>query len=148
MTVKIVTKNKKAFFNYHIEERFEAGMVLQGSEVKALREGKANLVDAYAQIKNGEIYLHKANISQYSPAANNNHLPTRTRKLLLQAREIGELAHKLQAQGYTLIPLALYFKNGYAKCELGLCKGKKQHDKRKNMKKRQSDREISRALKR
>ena len=145
--MKIICKNKEAFFNFFVEERFEAGIVLTDTEVKSLRVGKANLVDAYARIKNGEIFLLKANISPYPPAAANNHNPTRERKLLLKQREIHELTHKLEAQGCTLIPLTLYFKGNLCKVELGLCKGKKKHDKRSEMKKRDTNREISRALK-
>src|SRR3989338_737373 len=140
-------KNKKAFFNYHVEERMEAGIVLTGSEVKSLREGKANLVDSYATVKNGEVWLLKVNISPYPPAAANNHLPTRSRKLLLHAEQIEKINSKLEQEGLTLVPLALYFKQGRAKVELGLCRGKKKYDKRETLKKRETDRAIRRVLK-
>ena len=146
--MKIITKNKKAFHNFHIEDKFEAGIALQGSEVKSLREGKANLVDAYARFDKGELWLMKAHISPYAPAFDNNHEPTRKRKLLLHRHELEKLTHKLESAGYTLIPLALYFKNGKCKVELGLGKGKKSHDKRSDMKKRDTNREIARAMKR
>ena len=146
MGVKIIAKNKKALFNYHIEERFEAGMVLTGSEVKSLREGKANLVDAYATLKGNEALLLKAHISPYPPAAGLNHDPTRPRKLLLHRAELLKLSGQLATGGATLIPLMLYFKDGRAKVELGLARGKKKHDKRADMKKRDATREMSRAL--
>lgn len=145
--MKLICKNKEALFNFFVEERFEAGIVLVGTEVKSLRAGKANLVDAYARIKNNEIYLLKANISAYPPAAANNHNPTRERKLLLHQKEVAQLTHKMEAKGYTLIPLSLYFKGNLCKVELGLCKGKKKHDKRSEMKKRDTGREIARAIK-
>lgn len=146
--MKIICKNKEALFNFFVEERFEAGIMLVGTEVKSLRAGKANLVDSYARLKGGELFLLKANISPYPPAADGNHNPTRERKLLLHERELNELKHKLEAKGLTLIPLSLYFKGNLCKVELGLCKGKKKHDKRSEMKKRDVNREISRAIKR
>ncbi|MBI4126946.1 MAG: SsrA-binding protein SmpB [Deltaproteobacteria bacterium] len=146
MGIKIITKNKKALFNYHVVERFEAGVMLTGSEVKSVRDGKINLVDAYATIRNGEVFLHKANISPYPPAAGLNHEPTRVRKLLLHRHEIEQLTGALTQKGFTLIPLSVYFKEGKAKVELGLAHGKKQHDKRADMKKREANRTIERAL--
>ena len=145
--MKLICKNKEALFNFFVEDRYEAGIILVGTEVKSLRAGKANLVDAYARIKNNEIFLLKANIAAYGPAAANNHNPTRERKLLLHAKEVQQLTHKLEAKGYTLIPLSIYFKGNLCKVELGLCKGKRKHDKRSEMKKRDTGREIARAIK-
>jgi SsrA-binding protein len=146
--IKIIAKNRKAFFDYAIEEKLEAGLCLQGSEVKSLRDGKANLMDAFAIIKGGEIFLLHAHISPYGPSAQFNHAPTRTRKLLLHKTEISKLEQKLSQKGFTLIPLLIYFKKGRAKVELGLGKGKKHFDKRESIKKRESDRSISRAMRR
>jgi SsrA-binding protein len=146
--VKIITQNKKARFEYHVEDKIEAGMVLVGSEVKSLRDNRASLVDSYAVINQGECFLHKAHIAIYEPSAQFNHEPTRTRKLLMHKSEIGKLTTKLKERGFTLIPLRLYFKKGKAKVELGLCKGKKQYDKRAAIKKREAKREVSRALRR
>lgn len=137
---KLITRNRQAFRNYLIEDRFEAGMVLTGSEVKSLREGKVNLGDSYAEIREGEIFLLKCHISPYSNASYNNHEPMRERKLLMNKREIMRLGIKLNERGFTLVPLTLYFKNGYAKVELGLGKGKKLHDKRNAVR----DRDIKR----
>ena len=146
MGVKIITQNKKAHFNFHILEKIEAGIVLAGSEVKSLRDGKINLVDAYAALRNREVFLHKAHISPYPPAAGLNHDPTRTRKLLLHKTQILKLSDELNQKGSTLIPLSVYFKEGRAKVELGLARGKKKHDKRADMKKRESQRDIARAM--
>jgi SsrA-binding protein len=145
--IKVVTQNKKARHEYFVDSSIEAGIVLVGSEVKSLRDGRANLSDAYAIIDDrGECYLLNAHISHYPPAAMLNHEPKRTRKLLLHAEEIAKLMNKLNEKGYTIIPLKLYFKRGRAKVELGLCKGKRKYDKRAAIKKRESDREVSRAL--
>lgn len=146
--IKIVTQNKKARHEYFVESSFEAGIVLVGSEVKSLRDGRANLSDSYAIIKDGECFLLNAHISTYPPATFLNHEPKRTRKLLLHAAEIAKLANKLNEKGFTLVPLKFYFKKGRAKVELGLCKGKRKYDKRAAIKKRESDREVSRALRR
>lgn len=147
--IKVVAQNKKARHEYFVESSLEAGMILTGSEVKSLRDGRANLSDAYAIIDDkGECYLLNAHISHYPPAAALNHEPKRTRKLLLHAEEIIRLTNKLNEKGYTIVPLKLYFKRGRAKVELGLCKGKRKYDKRAAIKKRESDREVSRALKR
>lgn len=146
--MKVVVQNRKATFNYHLLEKFEAGMVLQGSEVKSLRDGRANLGDAYAVIKNGGIFLLNCHISPYPPAARQNHEPLRTRKLLLHQREIEKLTGKLQEKGLTLIPTKIYFnKEGRAKIELALAQGKKLFDKREDLKKAESRRAISRAMK-
>lgn len=143
---KLVAKNKKARFNYELGDRFEAGLVLQGTEVKSLRLGKANLTDAYARLKDGEAWLISCHISAYPFAYYDNHEPERPRKLLLHKRELKKLAGKVQEQGWSLIPLAIYFKRGKAKVELALAKGKKIHDKRQTIKKREQDREMQRAL--
>lgn len=146
--MKVVAENRKASFNYHLLERFEAGVVLQGSEVKSLRGGRANLGDAYAIIKNGEAYLLNCHISPYPPAAGQNHEPLRTRKLLLRLGQIEKLMGKLQERGLTLVPTKIYFNAaGRAKIELALAKGKKLFDKRESIKKKESRRTISRALK-
>ena len=148
MGVKVVCRNKKAYHDYAIEAKFEAGMVLSGPEVKSLRAGKANLKDGYVQIDdNGEAILHNVHISQYSHATHNPNDPLRVRKLLLHKRELRKLTGKLQEKGLALIPLSIYFnKRGKAKVELGLGRGKKLYDKRVTLKKKQSDREVERAL--
>jgi SsrA-binding protein len=145
--IKIIARNKKARFNYELGDRFEAGMVLTGTEVKSLRMGKASLNEAYARITDGEAWLVGCQIQPYPFAYYNNHEPTRPRKLLLHKRELKRLTGKLAEQGYSLIPTALYFKRGKAKVELALAKGKKLHDKRAAIKKREQDREMARALK-
>ena len=147
-SLKIVCRNKRARFDYELDARFEAGMVLTGTEVKSLRMGKANLTDSYAKLKNGEVWLHKAHISPYPYAHFDNHEPERTRKLLLSKKEIGKLFIQTKERGYSLIPLAIYFKNGWAKVELALAKGKKAHDKRQSMKQRDAEREMARAIRR
>ncbi|MDD2901166.1 MAG: SsrA-binding protein SmpB [Syntrophales bacterium] len=146
--LKIICRNRKAYFDYHIDAFYEAGMVLQGTEVKALREGRANINDAYARFRNGEIFLYNAHISHYSHAAEDSHAPERPRKLLLHRWEMRRLLGKLQERGYTLIPLRLYFRNEHAKVELGLAKGKKKVDKRESIRRREEQREIERARKR
>lgn len=144
---KLVSVNRRARHDYFIEETYEAGLVLQGSEVKALREGKANLKDSYARILKGETFLLNLHISPY-PAANRfNHEPTRTRKLLLHKREIRRLTGKVKERGLTLIPLRLYFRDGRAKVELGLARGKKLYDKRESLRRREARREMERSLK-
>ena len=146
--IKIIKKNKKAFFNYEIIERFEAGIVLVGTEVKSLREGNVNLDEAYGRIKNGEIWLIGAHISEYGKRGYTNHEPKRKRKLLLHKSEIRKLETKVKERGFTLVPLSIYFKGGLVKVEMGLCKGKKLFDKRDSMKKRDARKEIERALSR
>ena len=150
MGVKIVCRNKKAYHDYAIETKYEAGMVLSGPEVKSLRAGKANLKDGYVQIDdNGEAVLHNVHISQYSHATHNPNDPLRVRKLLLHKRELRKLIGKLQEKGLALIPLSIYFnEKGKAKVELGLARGKKLYDKRATLKKKQSDREVERVLRR
>ena len=143
-----VAVNRRARFDYHIDEAVEAGIVLTGSEVKALRAGKANLKDSYGRIEGDEVWLWNAHISPYSPASQFGHEPTRTRKLLLHRQQIERLAGKVKERGFTLIPLRLYFKNGRAKIELGLARGKKQYDKRSTIREREVKREMDRAIRR
>ena len=145
--IKIVCQNKKARHNYTIEDTFEAGMVLRGTEVKSLRNGKANLVDSYATINGEEAWLNHFHIDPYTPATQFNHHPMRKRKLLLHKKEINKLFGKTQEKGCTLVPLKVYFKNGKAKVDLGIAKAKKLYDKRATLKKQESDREIDRAMK-
>jgi SsrA-binding protein len=142
--IKLVAKNKKAYFNYHVLEQVEAGLVLTGSEVKSLREGRLQLLDAYATVERGEVFLVHAHIGEYKNGAYANHAPTRTRKLLLHRREIDRLANKVEERGFTLIPLEVYFKDGRAKVKIGLCKGKAAYDKREAIKERDARRERSR----
>jgi len=141
-----IAVNRRARHEYHIDETFEAGLALMGSEVKALRAGKANLMDSFGRVEKGEVWLWNAHISPYDPASQFGHEPTRTRKLLLHRAEIARLHGKVKEKGLTLIPLRLYFKNGRAKVELGLARGKKQHDKRDAIREREVKREIDRAL--
>ncbi|MBI4208896.1 MAG: SsrA-binding protein SmpB [Deltaproteobacteria bacterium] len=140
--------NRKAWHDYHIEETVEAGIVLEGSEVKSLRAGRSQLKDGFARVHGGEIYLHNIHISPYAPAGGGGHDPNRTRKLLLHRREIERLDGKQRRQGYTLIPLRLYFnRQGFAKIEIGLAKGKAEHDKRDTLRRREANREMARAIK-
>jgi SsrA-binding protein len=141
-----IAKNRRARHDYSILDTCEAGLVLTGSEVKSLRDGKANLSDAYGIVRNGEIFLLNLHISPYERASYNNHEPTRTRKLLLHKREIRRLIGAVERQGLTLIPLELYFKRGVAKVAMALGKGKKLHDKRDAEKQRDADREIARTV--
>jgi SsrA-binding protein len=145
--IKIVCQNKKARHDYHIIEVIEAGMVLVGTEVKSLREGRANLKDSYARIRNGELYLVQAHISPYSHAHYDNHDPERVRKLLVHKRELKRLTGKTQEKGLTLVPLKIYFKEGKAKVELALASGKKSYDKRETLKRKDQKREMERAIK-
>ncbi|MEJ2071173.1 MAG: SsrA-binding protein SmpB [Syntrophobacterales bacterium] len=146
--IKLVCRNRKAYFEYHIDDLYEAGLVLKGTEVKSLRLGKANIEDSFARFRDGEVFLLNAHISPYPHAAGQNHDPTRPRKLLLHRREMKRLLGKLTERGYTLIPLKLYFKNEHAKIELGLAKGKKKFDKRETIRRREEQRELERARKR
>jgi len=145
--MKIVAQNRKAFHDYFIEETLEAGMVLTGTEVKSLRDAKANLMDSYVLIKDNEVFLFNCHISPYTHGNIQNHDPVRTRKLLLHKKELVKLQAKAAQKGYSVIPLKLYFKNGRAKAEIGLAKGKKQYEKRETIKKKEADREIQRAMK-
>ncbi len=143
----IVTTNRKAFHDYQIQEKYEAGISLLGTEVKSLREGRANLKDSYAIIKEGEALLLNCHISPYSHGNLQNHDPLRTRKLLLHRKEIDKLLGKTSQQGLTLVPLRIYFRNGKAKVELGLAKGKRQYEKRESIKEKEAKREIERHMK-
>jgi SsrA-binding protein len=147
MGEKLICNNKKVFHNYFIEEKFEAGMVLKGTEVKSLRQGKANLNDSFALVKNGEAFLNNLHISPYDFGNRVNHDPDRMRKLLLHKKEIAKLHGKVREQGYSLVPLRLYFKNGLVKVEMGLAKGKKLYDKREDMKKKEMGRDMAQAMK-
>jgi SsrA-binding protein len=144
---QIVCVNRQARHNYFIDEIYEAGLVLVGSEVKSLRDGKANLVDSYARIQKGEAYLVNTHISPYPGANQFNHEPARTRKLLLHEREIERLTGKTKERGLTLVPLKIYFKNGRAKVELGLARGKKLYDKRETLRRKVAQREVERSIK-
>ncbi len=139
---KMIARNRRARFEYLILDTFEAGLVLTGTEVKSLRTGEASIQDAYARIDRGEVWLLKMFIPEYSERGYANHEPRRKRKLLLHKREIRKLVGKLAERGLTLVPTCVYFRNGYAKVELGLGKGKKIHDKRESMKKKSSEREL------
>ena len=142
--LKIICNNRKAKFNYFFNEFFEAGIALKGSEVKSLRDGKANISEAYAIDEQGEIFLLNSHIPSYKESSYNNHDPKRNRKLLLNKREINKLIGKINREGYTLIPTKLYFKKGKAKIEIAVAKGKRQYDKRQVKKKRDWDKERAR----
>ena len=144
---KVVATNREAYHNYHILETHECGVVLTGTEVKSAREGRCNLKDSYAQMRDGEAWLLNAHISPYSHGHRDNHMPTRTRKLLLHKSEIIKLASKTQEKGLTLVATRMYLKNGRLKVELGVAKGKKLHDKRETIKRRDADREARAAMK-
>ncbi len=144
----VIATNRKAYHEYFIEETYEAGISLLGTEVKSLRASKVNLKDSYAIIKNNEVFLLNCHISPYSHGNIQNHDPLRTRKLLLHRKEIDKLWGKICQKGFTLIPLKIYFKKGKAKIELGLAKGKRQYDKREAIKKREAKREIQRHMRR
>ncbi|ABB14089.1 MULTISPECIES: SsrA-binding protein SmpB [Carboxydothermus] len=143
---KIIAENRKAYHDYHILEKYEAGIALKGTEVKSIRLGRVNLRDSFARIENGELWLYNMHISPYEQGNRFNHEPKRPRKLLMHKREIMRLFGKTREKGLTLVPLKLYFKGNYAKIELGLAKGKKIYDKREEMAKRDAAREIEKAL--
>lgn len=147
MGEKLICNNKKAFHDYFIEERFEAGMVLQGTEVKSLRAGKASLNESFMLVREGEAFLHNLTISQYEFGNRQNHQPDRNRKLLLHKKEIERIHARIREQGYAALPLRLYFKDGLVKVEIGLGKGKKLYDKREDLKKKDTQREMSQAMK-
>ena len=146
--IKIVTENRKARYNYHIEEQIEAGMVLLGTEVKSLRSGRANLKDAYGRMKNGEMFIYQMHISPYPFAYYDNHDPLRPRKLLLNKSELKRMNAKIREKGFSVIPLRVYFKNGKAKITIALARGKRKYDKRESIKNREMKREMDRAKKR
>lgn len=143
---KTVAQNKKAYHDYFIEETYEAGIVLQGTEIKSIRAGKVQLKDSYARIHNGEMFLYSVHISPYEQGNRYNHDPLRTRKLLLHKREIMKLLGETKEAGFALIPLKMYLKNGYAKVLIGLAKGKKKYDKREDLKQKEAKRDIERAF--
>ncbi|VAW35934.1 tmRNA-binding protein SmpB [hydrothermal vent metagenome] len=148
MPQKIVCQNRKAFHDYFIVEKFETGIVLKGSEVKSLRAGRANIKESYARIMKGELFLIGAHINPYAQVDQASKPdPLRTRKLLVHKRELRKFIGKIKEEGYTLVPLKMYFRRGKAKVEIGLAKGKKLHDKRESIKRKDSDREMARALK-
>jgi SsrA-binding protein len=142
-----VATNRQARFRYHLLEKWEAGLVLEGSEVKSLRDGKANLKDSYAVVRDGEVWLHNLHIAPYGPAAREGHDPERPRKLLLHRREIERLIGKTQERGLTLVPTRIYFSGPRAKIELALARGKEQRDKREAIRERDQRREMERELK-
>jgi SsrA-binding protein len=144
--VKIIASNRKARYEYEIIDTFEAGMVLLGTEVKALRDGKASLGDAYAEVRKSEIFLLNAHIGAYVQAGRANAPPLRTRKLLLHRREISRLEGRVNERGLTLVPLKLYFKDGRAKVEIALARGKRRYDKRQAIRQRENDRDLQRTL--
>lgn len=143
---KLIASNRKARHDYTILDSYEAGIALTGTEVKSLRMGRASLVDAFGDVSNGEIYLHNLHIAEYAQGTWNNHAPRRTRKLLLKKQEIIKLIGKVSEAGLALVPLSLYFSDGWAKVEIALARGKKSYDKRQDLAKRDADREISRAM--
>ena len=146
-TGKVLATNRKAYHDYHIEETHEAGVVLTGTEIKSVRAGSVNLRDSYAQVRNGEMWLMNVHIAPYEPASRQNADPYRDRKLLMHHKEIMRLFGRVQEKGLTLIPLRVYLKKNKAKIEIGLARGKKQYDKREAIAKRDSTREIERAVK-
>ena len=143
---KLVAQNRKARHDYHVEDTFEAGLVLVGTEVKSLRAGRVSLVDGFAEVENGEVFLHQVHIPTYTQGTWTNHEPRRVRKLLLNRHEIDKIETKIKERGFTLVPLSLYFKDGRAKVEIALAKGKKTWDKRQALRERQDDREKQQAV--
>lgn len=146
MGIKIIANNKKAYHEYFVEEVFEAGLALLGTEVKSLRMGQVSIKEAYCRIRNGEVFVDNMNISPYEQGNRENHDPLRQRKLLLHRDEIDKLAKKVDEKGLTLVPTKIYFSNSLAKLEIGVCRGKKLYDKRETLKSKQADREASRAI--
>ena len=147
MNIKLVAKNPNAYHNYNIEDNIEAGIVLYGTEIKSIRNGKINLKDSYANIKNGEVYIYNMHISPYEHGNIFNKDPLRNRKLLLNKREINKLIGLINQKGYTLVPISIYFKGNFVKVELGIGKGKKLYDKRQDIAKKDADRKINQAMK-
>ena len=143
---RLVASNRKAYHDYTIDDTFEAGIVLTGTEVKALRAGRASLIDGWASITDGEAWLEGVHIPEYTQGTWNNHAPRRKRKLLLHRMEIDKLAAKTREKGQTIVPLSLYFKDGRAKVEIGLARGKREYDKRQALRERQDKRESDRAI--
>ena len=145
---KVIARNRRAFHDYHIEDTYEAGLVLTGTEVKSLRAGRASLADGFAQITDGEVWLHNVHIPEYVQGTWTNHAPRRIRKLLLHRKEIDKLARETAEGGLTLVPLSLYFSDGKAKIELALARGRRTYDKRHALASRDAAREVERALRR
>ena len=145
--IKIVATNRKAGRDYHLEDRREAGLVLMGTEIKSIRAGRVNLADGYVQVRDGELWLINVHIAPYDPAGRYGHEPRRPRKLLLHRREIDRLISRVQERGYTIVPVRLYLKEGRAKVEIALARGKRKYDKRQAISKRDAQRDIERALK-
>jgi len=146
MGIKIIANNKKAYHEYFIDDTYEAGLVLQGTEVKSLRLGQVSLKEAYCRIRNGEVFVENMNISPYEQGNRENHDPLRVRKLLLHSEEIAKLIRKVEEKGLTLVPTKLYFKDRRAKLEIGVGRGKKLYDKRESLKQKQATREADRAM--
>lgn len=147
MGIKIIATNKKAYHDYFIEDVFEAGLVLTGTEVKSIRDGKVNLKESFCRIKDGEVFINNMNIAEYTHGNRENHEPTRMRKLLLHHTEIDKLIRLTEQKGLALVPTKIYFKNNYIKLEIGVGRGKKLHDKRETLKRKQADREVAKVLK-
>lgn len=145
-TGKVIAQNRRANHDYFIEETFEAGIVLQGTEIKSIRAGRVNIRDAFARVRNGEVFLYNMHVSPYEQGNRYNHDPTRTRKLLLNRREINKLSRETSQAGYAIVPLRIYIKNGFAKILIGLGRGKKQYDKREDLRRREAKRDIERAF--
>lgn len=145
--MEIIAKNRKAFYQYEVLEKIECGIVLTGTEVKSLRNKDVSINDSFAQLDNGEAFLYEMHIGEYKQGNRQNHEPKRKRKLLLHKREISKIAGKVQQKGYTLIPLSIYFKNGLAKLEIAIARGKSMFDKREDIKKRTVEREIRQVMK-
>lgn len=144
---KLIAQNKKARHDFSIEETFEAGIVLQGTEIKSVRNARVNLKDAYARVDRGEVFLHNMHISPYEQGNRFNHDPLRTRKLLLHKQQISRLIGETKEAGYSIVPLKMYIKDGYAKILIGVAKGKKKYDKREDLKRKEAKRDIDRAFK-
>lgn len=144
---RVIAQNKKAWHDYFVEEKFEAGVVLTGTEIKSIRQGRVNLKDSYCEVERGELFAIGVHISPYEQGNRYNHEPLRNKKLLMHRREILKLQGLIQQKGYTIVPLSLYFSGGYVKAELGLCRGKKLYDKRESDAARQASRDIDRHLK-
>ncbi|MET1032104.1 SsrA-binding protein SmpB [Domibacillus tundrae] len=143
---KVLAQNKKARHDYFIEETYEAGLVLLGTEIKAIRAGRVNLKDSFARIRNGELFVHNMHISPYEQGNIHNHEPLRTRKLLLHRKQINTLIGETKEAGYSIVPLKLYLKDGYAKLVIGLARGKKKYDKREDLKQKEAKRDMDRAF--
>ncbi|MBC1418198.1 SsrA-binding protein SmpB [Listeria fleischmannii] len=144
---KLIAQNKKARHDFAIEETFEAGIVLQGTEIKSVRAARVNLKDAYARVDKGEVFLHNMHISPYEQGNRYNHEPLRTRKLLLHKKQISRLIGETKEAGYSIVPLKMYLRDGYAKVLIGVAKGKKKYDKREDLKRKEAKRDIERAFK-